>query len=154
MIPFKAEQTIDRPADDVWAYAADMARHARWMNVLEVRSVDGAPTVVGTRAVERIRFGPREVDVELEVAESIPAKRISWRTTGRGPMKAVATLDLDAIEPDRTRAVWSGSIGLTGLWRLLEPMMAGEVRAGEDAELRRLKEQLESDAATGSTAAS
>ena len=40
---------------------------------------------------------------------------------------------------------------MTGLWRLLEPLVAREFRAGEAAELRRLKGVLE--APTGVIAA-
>ncbi len=28
-----AEQVIERSAQDVWAYAADIVRHAKWMTV-------------------------------------------------------------------------------------------------------------------------
>ena len=42
MIRFETEQTIERPADEVWAYAADVARHPEWMGVttLLVRVAD------------------------------------------------------------------------------------------------------------------
>ena len=58
-------------------------------------------------------------------------------------MAGAVALDLEPIAPDRTRAVWSGSLGLTGLWRVLEPLMASEIRTGEAAELERLKRNLE-----------
>ena len=60
-------------------------------------------------------------------------------------------LELDPLGPRRTRARWSGAMRMTGLWRLLEPMMARELRAGEAAELRRMKGVLEGP--TGAIAA-
>ena len=33
MINARAELTIERPADEVWAYAADIGRHPQWMTV-------------------------------------------------------------------------------------------------------------------------
>jgi Polyketide cyclase / dehydrase and lipid transport len=143
MITFKTEQTIARSADDVWAYAADILRHPEWMGVTNARLVDGTGHSVGTRAIEQMKLGPRTVDVEFTVAESIPAKRLRWKVAGRSPLAGDVTLELDAFAADRTHAVWSGSIGLKGLWRLLEPLMASEVREGEAAELRRLKANLE-----------
>jgi len=143
MIRFETEQTITRSADDVWAYAADILRHPEWMGVTQARIVHGKGTEVGSRAVERIKLGPRSVDVELEVSESIPARRIAWRIAGGSPLSGDVTLDLESVGPERTRAVWSGSLGLMGIWRLIEPLMAAEVKAGEAAELRRLKEKLE-----------
>ena len=143
MIRFETEQTIDRPADDVWKYAADIRRHPEWMGVTDARIVQGTGMEVGARAIERIKMGPRTVDVELTVAESIPARRLRWTVAGRSPLTGDVTLDLEALAVDRTRAVWSGSMGMNGLWRLLEPLMAREVKEGEASELRRLKTNLE-----------
>jgi hypothetical protein len=142
MIKFETEQTIARSADDFWTYAADILRHPEWMGVTHARIVQGAGTEVGAHAVERMKLGPRSVDVHLEVSGSIPARRIAWRVAGGSPLTG-DVLDLEPIGPERTRAVWSGWVALTGLWRLLEPLMAAEVKAGEAAELRRLKENLE-----------
>ena len=143
MIRFETEQTIARPAAEVWAYAADILRHPEWMGVTDARVVHGTGTEVGARALERIKVGPRSVDVEFEVSGSIPARRIAWRVIGRSPLAGDVTLDLEPRGPEQTRAVWSGSIGLKGLWRLAEPLMAGEIKSGEAEELRRLKMNLE-----------
>ena len=143
MIRFETEQTIGRSADEVWGYAADILRHPEWMGVTDARLVRGAGTDVGTRATERLRIGPRTVDVELTVAESVPGRRVRWTVAGRSPLRADVSLDLEPLAAGQTRATWSGSIGLHGWWRVLEPLMAGEVRSGEAAELQRLKTNLE-----------
>jgi uncharacterized protein YndB with AHSA1/START domain len=143
MIKFKTEQTIDRSADDVWAYAADILRHPEWMGVTKARVVHGTGTEVGARGIEQVKMGPRTIDVEVTVAESVPASRIRWQVAGESPLAADVTLELETIGTDVTRAIWSGWIGLNGWWRLLEPLMAGEVKTGEAAELRRLKANLE-----------
>jgi len=143
MITFESQQIIDRPAMDIWLYAADMATHTEWMDVMEVRPLEGAPRAVGARAIERIKFGPKQLDVEFETSESIPGQRVAWRSTGSGPIETQATLDLQADGPNRTRVTWSGSFGLRGLWRILEPIVAGEMRGSEASELRRLKERTE-----------
>ena len=143
MIRFETEQTIARSADDVWTYAADVLRHPEWMGVTDARIVRGTGTEIGAVAVERIKLGPRSLDVEFEVSGSIPARRIAWRVAGGSPLSGDDALDLEPLGPERTRAIWSGSLGLRGLWRVIEPLMAAEVKAGEAAELRRLKENLE-----------
>lgn len=143
MIKFHTEQTIARSALDIWTYAADITRHPEWMGVLDARLVSGQPTEIGARGREHVKLGPRTFDVELEVSASIPAQRIGWRMAGGSPFAGEVTLDLEPLGPDLTRAVWSGSIGLTGWWRLIEPLIAAEAKAGEAAELRRLKETLE-----------
>lgn len=143
MIRFRTEQTIERPAHEVWSYAADITRHPEWMGVLDARLISGDPTEIGARGVERMKLGPRTFDVALEVSGSIPAQRIAWRIAGDSPFTGEVTLDLESLGADRTRAVWSGSLRLRGWWRLIDPVVAAEVRSGEAAELRRLKETLE-----------
>jgi uncharacterized membrane protein len=152
MIRFETEQVIERSAGDIWAYAADIVRHPEWMGVVDARVVSGQPTDVGAVAMERVKLGPRSADVALEVSAAIPGRRIAWRMAGGGPLKGEVTLDLEPLDAERTRATWSGSIGLTGLWRLLEPLMAAEIRTGEASELRRLQANLQ--AAPGSAATS
>jgi hypothetical protein len=88
-------------------------------------------------------MGPRTIEVGLEVSGAIPARQIAWRVAGGGPLVGDVTLDLEPLGPNRTRAVYSGAIGLSGIWRLFEPLMAREIAAGEAAELRRLKDNLE-----------
>jgi hypothetical protein len=143
MITFETEQTIAASAEDVWSYAADIRRHPEWMGVANARLVSGTGNEVGARAIEQMKLGPRTIDVEFTVTESIPARRLRWTVAGRSPLRGDVTLELEPLAADRTRAVWSGSIGMNGAWRLLEPLMAREVKEGEAAELRRLKANLE-----------
>ena len=143
MIRFDTEQTIERSAEDVWAYAADILRHPEWMGVTDARLVRGTGAAVGDAGIEHVRLGPREAEVEVLVTASVPARQIAWSVAGRSPIAGDVRLDLEAIGPERTRVVWSGGLGLTGIWRVLEPLMAAEVRSGEAAELARLKVNLE-----------
>ena len=39
MISYRFEETIERPPETVWAYAADIARHPEWMGVLDAAVV-------------------------------------------------------------------------------------------------------------------
>jgi len=148
VIRFETREEIDRSIGDIWAYAADIARHPEWMGVTEARLTHGDGTTVGARATERIRMGPKVFDVDLEVSRADPPHRIGWRIAGRGPLSGEVTLDLEPIGADRTRATWSGRLGLTGIWWVLEPVLAAEIRAGEATELRRLKTRMETTAST------
>ena len=85
MIRFRTEQTVERSAADVWAYAADILRHPEWMGVTGARILRGQGTDVGARAMERMKLGPRSIEVEFEVSAAVPAQRIAWRVAGVGP---------------------------------------------------------------------
>ena len=138
-----AEQVIERSAEDVWEYAADVLRHAEWMTVTGARLVRGDGTAVGSRGRERMRFGPFGWDVEFEVAEAAPGRRIAWKSVQGAPFDLTVTLDLEPMGPASTKARYGADIRLHGVWRLLSPMVAMEAKAGPARELQRLKTQVE-----------
>lgn len=143
MIRFETEQTIARSAEDVWAYAADILRHPEWMSVADARVVRGQGGEVGDRGRERLPFGPFRWDVELEVSEAVPGRRIVWRPVAGAPFQGELALDLEPVGPTSTRATYGLAIQMRGLWRLLSPFVAMESKAGPARELRRLKENVE-----------
>jgi uncharacterized membrane protein len=143
MTRYVSEETVARPPDDVWAYAADIARHPEWMTVTDARVLTGTGTQVGARGRERMGFGPFAWDVEFEVAESEPGRRIVWKAVDGAPFDLEVALDLEPVEPNATKATYAADIRLHGIWRLLGPIVAIEGNAGPARELRRLKAQVE-----------
>lgn len=143
MIRFEAQQTIARSAHDVWTYAADILRHPEWMEVTDARVLDGEGTQASARYRERMRFGPFQWDVEGEVAEAEPGRRIVWRAVDGAPFQGDLALDLEPVGPALTRATYRSAIQLHGLWRSLTPFIAMEGSAGLARELQRLKERVE-----------
>ena len=143
MIRFETQQTIARSAQDVWTYAADILRHPDWMAITDARVVQGQGTQAGARGRERVRFGPFQWDVEFEVAEADPGRRIVWRSLGGAPFESEVALDLEPVGPGSTRATYRAGLQLHGLWRSLTPFAAMEGKASVAGELRRLKKQVE-----------
>ena len=146
MIRTKTQQVIERPAADIWAYAADILRHPEWMGVTDARLLRGTGADAGSRGRERLTLGPFKWDVEFEVTEAEADRRIAWRSTAGAPFDLEMSLDLDAAGPTSTHATYSAVIELHGLWRLLSPIVAAESKQGPERELRRLKENLERSA--------
>jgi uncharacterized membrane protein len=138
-----SEQVIERSAQDVWAYAADIVRHPEWMTVTDARIVRGEGTQVGARGRERLRFGPFGWDVEFEVADADPGRRIAWKAIDGAPFDLTVWLDLEPMDPASTKARYGADTRLHGIWRLLSPMVAMEAKAGPARELQRLKTQVE-----------
>jgi len=141
-----AEQTIARSAQDVWMYAADIVRHAEWMTVTDARIVSGDGTQTGARGRERMRFGPFGWDVEFEVVDAKPGRRIAWRSVSGAPFDLDVALDLEPMGPASTKATYGADIRLHGLWRLLSPMLAMEAKTGPARELQKLKTAVEAAA--------
>jgi uncharacterized membrane protein len=143
MIASKTEQVIDRPADVVWAYAADILRHPDWMSVKDAAVLRGSGSEAGSRGRERLALGPFAWDVEFEVAEAVADRRIVWRSVAGAPFDLEVTLDLEPAGPGSTRATYGTTITPHGLWRLLAPIVAMEGKSGPARELGRLKENVE-----------
>jgi uncharacterized membrane protein len=143
MTTFVTEQTIARSADDIWTYAADVVRHPEWMTITDPRIIHGDGTQIGDRGRERMRFGPFGWDVEFEIAEVTPGRRIVWKAVDGAPFDLAVSLDLEPLGPFSTRARYGADIRMHGLWRLLAPMVAMEGKAGPERELSRLKVHLE-----------
>ena len=143
MIRTKTEQVIERSAADVWGYAADIGRHPDWIGVTDARIMRGNGFSVGSRGQERLAIGPFKWDVEFEVADAVPGRRIVWRSAAGARFDIEISLDLDPVTPTTTRATYGAAIQPHWLWRLLTPMLAAEGKAGPERELRRLKENLE-----------
>jgi uncharacterized membrane protein len=147
MARFEAEATIDRPADAVWTYAADILQHPDWMTVADAHVLRGEGTEVGARGRERLILGPLKWDVEFEVVEAVAGRRLVWRAIDDPHFAFEVGLVLEPIGPDTTRATYHASVRMKGRWRLLAPLISMEGSAGVRHELHRLKTNVEAAAA-------
>ncbi len=148
MITSRTEQTIERAAPDIWAYAADIVRHPEWMSVTDAHLMRGTGADAGSRGRERLVLGPFKWDVEFEVTEAVADRHLVWRSISGAPFDIEISLDLEPAGPTTTQATYSAAIEPHGLWRLLSPMLAAEGKAGPERELRRLKENVERSTAS------
>lgn len=146
MSTFEAEATIDRATGEIWAYAADIRRHPEWMSTTTATVLHGDGTVVGARGRERLVLGPLKLDIEFEVAEAEPGRRLVWRALAGDPRFRTyeVALDLQALGERASHATYRGSVELRGRWRLLTPLILLEGPTGIRRELQRLKERVES----------
>jgi uncharacterized membrane protein len=148
MIATKTEQVIERPAAEVWTYAAEIIHHPEWMSVRDATVLRGTGSEVGARGREGLALGPIHWNVEFEVAEAVAGRRIVWRSVSGAPFDLEVNLDLEPVGDSSTRATYGTTIQPHGIWRLLSPLMAAEGKTGPERELLRLKENLEKGAAS------
>lgn len=143
MIKFQAETTINRPIDEVFRYTADPHKQQEWTDMGTATMLSQGPIGQGTRYSTRFKKGPIK-EMIFEVTAYVPNRTLGYRGTG-GPVSSwVGDMRFEPAGPSSTRVMSQGEIQLRGLWKLLEPLMSGEVRRGEAAELVKLKEILES----------
>ena len=141
MIHYSSDVTIARPPHAVYEAFLDPDLYSKWTDMVEV-SFDGLdPPGVGTRGRFRMAKGPFKGTLEMELIELETDRRVVFHVTHPDlDWTAVSTLEPAGTG---TRLTYAGDLQLNGWRRLLEPLMAREVRSGEAAEALRLKALLE-----------
>jgi len=138
----RVEHTVEiaRPAEDVFAFLADVSRVPEWQRSA-VESRSDAPLAEGIRIHERRRFLGHDGWTELEVTAFEPGRRLALRTL-RGPVKL--TIDHVLDEQDgRTTLHVSAQGRPHGLLRLAAPAVAAKARQELRGDFERLKAILE-----------
>ena len=137
------ETAIARPRAEVAAYAADPDNARRWYrNITSVEWKSPPPLRVGSRIAFVARFLGRTIAYTYEVKEWQPGERFVMATS-EGPF------------PMETTYEWSDAGGGTtmtlrnrgepsGFGKIAAPAMAAAIRRANRADLRRLKQILES----------
>ncbi|MBI1802259.1 MAG: SRPBCC family protein [Chloroflexi bacterium] len=147
MIPFQTAITINRPVDQTFRFVADMNNSAQWMGgVTSATAVVENPSGIGSRYRVVGQTGPWRFDTLFEVTEYERDRKIAIRTASASPLQFEGRWVFEPAGPSATQLTASGVVQLSGLWRLLEPLFAGEVKNGEANELKKIKSLLEANA--------
>jgi uncharacterized protein YndB with AHSA1/START domain len=147
MIRFSYEEQIAASPEAVFAVMSDIGRFDEWLG-MDGRPKDPGRARVGARFDSTSRLGPMRVESQGEVTSFEPSHRFGFRLVTPGAFD----FEIDIrLEPDDrgTRMKGSGSMTTHRLWRLLEPILRGELQKGEAAEAARLKALVEAGAADG-----
>jgi uncharacterized protein YndB with AHSA1/START domain len=144
MIRFAYQETIAASPDTVFALMTDIRRFDEWLGMDGRPTDEGAVTVVSTFDSTG-KLGPFTVDSRGEVTAYDPGRAFGFRLTAPGSFDF--TVDL-RLEPDGsgTRLDGRGTFSGHRMWRLLEPVLRGELQKGEAAEARRLRKLVEAGA--------
>jgi uncharacterized protein YndB with AHSA1/START domain len=145
MIRYSSDVTINRSPRDVIDALLDAGRYSEWTPMVDVQFDGAGRPGVGTTGRFRLTEGPIKDMLEMRIAELDPDRRLVIRVSH--PAMEWTAISTVTTEGAGTRLTYAGELGFKGWRRLLEPMMAGEVRKGEAQEARRLKAVLESETA-------
>lgn len=138
MIEVTATADVDRPADELFAFVADMSNNPRWQKGMERCTWMSEPPIEeGSTYVQHARFMGREIVSTFEVVEFESDRRIRIRTID-GPMPLDITREVQPIDQRsaRVRATIRG--GPTGPLRLLDPLTKLAVRRSVRGDYDRL----------------
>ncbi|HEX2110416.1 MAG TPA: SRPBCC family protein [Gaiellaceae bacterium] len=134
---------IGRPAQEVFAYVSDLARHPEWQDKLLDATVEGEdPIRVGTRVKQTRRVGRGTRTFTLEVTEHDPPNRLAFQGID-GPVRPQGKITFEPLDGERTRYSAQLDFDGHGLGVLLAPLVRRDARRQLPESLQRLKQRLE-----------
>lgn len=133
------ERRIERPREEVAAYASDWRNDEEWIGALdEVRLVQEEPLQVARVA----GFLGKRIEYVNEVVEHEPGRRLVMRSV-KAPFPMTVTYEFedagDGGSVMRIRTQGDAS----GFYRVAGPLLARAVKRGLERDLATLKERLE-----------
>ena len=137
------EITIERPRDEVAAFAADPSNATTWYkNIKAVEWETTPPAVVGSRLRFRAHFLGRTLEYTYEVREIEPGARFVM-ATAQGPFPMETTYTWEDAGPGATKMSLRNRGEPSGFAAVTAPVMARAMRRANQADLQRLKALLE-----------
>ena len=119
MITVEKGVLVDRPAEEVFDFLADVRNEQRWNpNVIAIESESDGPLSVGGMFEGVYRRGGR---MRFELVEAVGPSRLVFRGGGR-QMALVATLELERVS-SATRVRMKAEMEPRGPVKLLAPLM-------------------------------
>jgi uncharacterized protein YndB with AHSA1/START domain len=144
MPPITVSTEVDRPAEDVFAYATDPARFSEWQSgVVDGRMDRPGTPAVGARCLTTRRIGFAERQSTSEVAHVDPPR--TWGVRGiDGPIRALVDVTVEPLTAQRSRLTISVDFEGHGIGRALVPLVVRrEAQKEMPANVAALKRRLE-----------
>ena len=137
---------IDRPVESVYTYVADVDRWPEWRSdVAGAELLTEGPMRVGSQARGFAKVLGRPVSIDVEVTAFEPGAVFGYRPI-KGPLRTNNRYTFEG-QAGGTRVVLTDDIGLTGIFRVLLPLMPVFVRSVYRKNLASLKATLEAQPA-------
>ncbi|MGP9649827.1 ATPase [Arthrobacter sp. MYb211] len=144
MVDVTTSIVIHRPLRAVADYAVDPLNAPAWYrNIRSVRRLTDGEFSIGARAAFEARFLGRELSYVYEVIELVPEKLLVM-STAQGPFPMRTSYRFETVDAHSTRVRLRNDGQPAGFGRIFAPLMAPLMRRANAADLRALKQILES----------
>jgi uncharacterized protein YndB with AHSA1/START domain len=142
MIRIEQGTVIERPPEDVFRYIADVGNLPKWQTgTVKSELLSEPPLVQGSRFQEVVRVGPFKLQTRCVITELKLNEVFAFEAMSR-PIDYAGSFRL-AGEAGSTRVSLRAVAQMKGPWRLLEPLLAGDLRQESRVELENLRRVLE-----------
>lgn len=150
MIRSQGTVQVDRPAEEVFAFLADLCNEPRYVsNVIRTEKISEGPLGVGSRYRETARtLLGRRATTTYEISEFDSPRVVEFRgSSGRATFRARWELVWDG---GVTKATFTGEAQVGWPMRVLEPILGRSVASTFSLMARNLKRELEQPASVAS----
>ena len=143
MINVEVSTVINCPVADVFAFVANFENHPKWeMNFQKVKLLTSTPTGVGTTYQCDLKLPGQSATSKFEITQYEANKNIAFEGETAGPAKPNGSFLFESVAGG-TKITLLPRPEFRGLFKLLEPMMAGYIRKQNEEHLINLKKLLE-----------
>jgi len=134
---------IARPAEEVFAFLANLENLPRWQSgVLRAELTSSGPIGVGSTAVVERRMFGQQIAADLVVTAYEPPRRIVLDTEASG-VSVQARVGIEPLDAARSRVTFGMAMEASGFFmKAVEPMVAQAAEADIEASLAHLGEVL------------
>ena len=142
-VDVQTDIVIDRPLDDVAAYAADPSNAPAWYeNIDSVQWKTEPPVRVGSQMTFVARFLGRTLEYTYEIVDFVAGERLVM-STAQGPFPMETTYTWGPAGDGSTRMTLRNRGEPAGFSKLAAPLMAPAMRRANRKDLAKLKSILE-----------
>ena len=147
-IDVRAEMIINKPREDVAAFATDPNNDTSWISgIKEARMLTEPPLAQGSQVERVASFMGKRIHYVLEVVELAPQSLMAMRSVkGPFPMEVSYQFE-DAGEATVARIHVKGEA--SGFFKIASPILAQGVKRNITKDLKMLKHRLEAQAIGG-----
>jgi uncharacterized membrane protein len=143
MISVSRDITIRRPVEQVFAFATNPENFPQWQSeIVQSKIITEGPLRVGSQFTEVVKVMGRPNDTVCEITQYEEPRLMSFESKSSKAIEYGGRLAFDAVD-GATKVNLTGTANLKGLWRLVQPFFAGELKRGVADELNKLKSVLE-----------
>ncbi|HKZ83714.1 MAG TPA: SRPBCC family protein [Anaerolineae bacterium] len=142
MAKLETSITINRPIEEVFAFAADIANYAEWeTGVIAAEVTSPGPVGVGTQYKIDAEFMGRKLETTGELTAYDPPRITAWKATS-GPFAMSGSTTFESVAGG-TRVVSAIEAEPGGFFKLAEPLLVRQMRGQMEKDVKKLKELLE-----------
>jgi uncharacterized membrane protein len=142
-VDVQTETLINRPRDEVAAYAADPTNAPQWyVNIKSVEWKTAPPVSLGSRLAFVAQFLGRRLEYTYEIVDLVPGERLVMRTA-QGPFPMETTYTWEPAGDAGTRMTLRNRGEPSGFAKIGAPVMAAAMRRANRKDLAELKRILE-----------